>query len=161
MPMLPFLGDNHRIRLLNMDKHFIWIEKTGECINEFDIGYMINPILHVNIALRDKVVKCMNTIFGALTQPLHYQKNTSVLELLIFHDTIGGKPKRYFRVLICVIYTKIENCVCIDYLYCQSKQLSEIPMDYKYVEKGFNRILGIGTPFLLMNLLLCRGFRRT
>ena len=36
----------------NMAKHFIWIEEAGEHINEFEIGYMINPNLHVNKAFR-------------------------------------------------------------------------------------------------------------
>ena len=31
-------------------------------------------------------------------------------------------------------------------------------MDSKYVEKYFNIILGIGIPYLLMNLLSCHGF---
>ena len=53
----------------------------------------------------------MNNTFGALTQ--HFIKttlsnnNTSVLALLIFHDKRGLKPKKYFRVLSCVIYTII------------------------------------------------------
>ena len=31
-----------------MAKHFIWIEEAGKRINEYDIGYIINPSLHVN-----------------------------------------------------------------------------------------------------------------
>ena len=48
MPMLTLLGASHRIPLLNMNKHFIWIEEKGEHINKFEIGYMINPSLHFN-----------------------------------------------------------------------------------------------------------------
>ena len=44
-----------------------------------------------------------------------------MLALLMFHETRGGNPKKYFKVLSCVIYTIIENYVCIDYLACQSK----------------------------------------
>ena len=33
-----------------MDKRFICLVETGEIINDFEIGYMINPILHVNKA---------------------------------------------------------------------------------------------------------------
>ena len=69
MPMLPLLGDNHRLPLFHMDKHFIWLEKTGERINEFEIGYMINPRLNVNISFKEQVGKYMNTKFGELTQP--------------------------------------------------------------------------------------------
>ena len=52
--------------------------------------------------------------------------------------------------------------VCIDYLACQSKQLSEMPVVYtggsKHGDKRFNIILGIGILDLLMNLIYCRGF---
>ena len=61
--------------------------------------------------------------FGELTQPfiktiLPQKKHTSVLELLIIHETRVGNPKKYFRVLSCVIYNIIENYVCIDYIAC-------------------------------------------
>ena len=68
MPMFPLLGANHRLLLLNMKKRFIWIKETGERIDEFDFGYIINPNLHVNKSFIDQVEKCMNTTFGALTQ---------------------------------------------------------------------------------------------
>ena len=48
MPMLPLLGDNHRLPLLHMDKRFNWLEEIGERINEFKIGYLINPSFYVN-----------------------------------------------------------------------------------------------------------------
>ena len=68
----------------------------------------------------------MNTTFGALTKSFIKttlsKTNTSVLALLMFYDTIGVKPNKYFRVLSCVIYTIIGNYVCIDYLACQLKK---------------------------------------
>ena len=67
--MLPLLGANHHLPLLHMDKCFIWIEEAGERINEFDVGYMINPSFCVNKAFRDQIEKCINTTFGSLTQP--------------------------------------------------------------------------------------------
>ena len=75
----------------------------------------------------------------------------------MFHDTKGLKPKKYFRVLSCFIYTIIDNYVYIDYLDCQSKQLSQISVYSKYVGKYFNTILCIEIPYLLMNLFLCHG----
>ena len=86
------------------------------------------------------------------------KNNTSVFSLLMFHETRATNTKKYFRVLICDIYTIIDNCFCIGYLACQSKQLSSIYVDYKYLEKYFNRILGIGIPDLLLKLLSCHGF---
>ena len=60
----------------------------------------------------------MNTTFGELTQPFIKTslKSTSVLALLLFHETIVEKHNKDSRVLSCVIYTIIENYVCIDYL---------------------------------------------
>ena len=52
MPKLTLLGDNNSLPLLHMGKSFIWIEETKERINEFEIGYTINPNLHVNKAFR-------------------------------------------------------------------------------------------------------------
>ena len=64
----------------------------------------------------------------------------------MFHETIVENPNENFRVLICVIYTMIENYVCIDYVACQFKKISEISMGSKHVENISNRILGIGIP---------------
>ena len=44
----------------------------------------------------------------------------------MFYETRADNPGKNFRVLSCVIYTIIKNYVCIDYLDCQSKKLSEI-----------------------------------
>ena len=64
---------------------------------------MININLHVNKAFKEQVKKCMNTIFGALTQPINKtissKNNKSVLELLMFNITRGVNPNKYFRVI--------------------------------------------------------------
>ena len=82
-----------------------------------------------------------------------------MLALLMFHETRGEKPKKYFRVLSCVIYTIIEHYVCIDYLACQFF-FNEITVGSKHGEKIPNKILGIGIPDLLMNLMSCNGFSK-
>ena len=138
--------------------------KTGERINDFDIGYMINPNLRVNKSFREQVVKCMNNTFGALTQPfikrISSKNNTSVLQLIIFHETRWLKPNKAFRVLSCAIYTILINYLCIEYLDCKSKQLSQISVISKHVEKYFNIILGIGIPYFLTNLLSCHSLSK-
>ena len=62
---------------------------------------------------------------------------------------------------MCYLYHN-KNYVCIDYLDCQSKQLSEIPVGYvggyKHGDTSFDRILGIGITDLLMKLMSCCGF---
>ena len=91
---------------------FIGLNEASEHINEFSIGYMINPTLHVNKYFKKQVEKCMNNTFGSLTQPfilkIMTKNNTSVLALLIFYETIK-KSEKYFRALSCVIYTIIDN----------------------------------------------------
>ena len=65
-------------------------------------------------------------------------------------------------MLSCVISTIIKNYVCIDYLACQTKKLSEITVGSKegskHGDRSFNIILGIGIPNLLMNLSSCNIF---
>ena len=52
MPVLPLLGNNYCMPLLFMAKRFIWLEETGESINDFEIRYTINRIFYVNKALK-------------------------------------------------------------------------------------------------------------
>ena len=47
------------------------------------------------------------------------KKNTYVIALLIIYENNGEIPKTLFRMLGCVVYSIIENYVCIDYLSCQ------------------------------------------
>ena len=69
--------------------------------------------------------------------------------------------KKAFKVLSCVIYKITSNYVCID-LACEYKFLSELPVGtgggFKHGNKSYDRILGIGIPDLLMNLVSCHGF---
>ena len=55
--MQSLLGNNIRLLLFHMDKSFIWIEETKERINNFFIGYMINPALNINKAFREQMNK--------------------------------------------------------------------------------------------------------
>ena len=122
IPMQSLLETNHRLSLFHVAKSFIWLEETKERINEFSIGYIINPKLNINKAFREQLNKCMNTKFGEITQPHIRTKlakhNTRVLELLLFYET-RHNPDKDFRVLSCVIYTIISHYVCIDYLACE------------------------------------------
>ena len=159
------MGDNHRQPLVNMAKNFIWLEETKERINDFLIGYMINSALNINNAFKEKVTKCMKTKFGETTQPhirnILAKNNTRVLALLMFYETINN-PHKIFKFLSCVIYKTIRNYVCIDYLACESKKLSGIPVSFGggfiHGNKSYEKILGIRIPYLLMNLMYCHDF---
>ena len=129
--MLSLLGGNHCLPLFHMAKSVIWTEETKQRIDEFSIGYMINPRLNINKSFREKVHKCMNTTFGptekTLIRDTLAKNKTRVLALLMFYET-RKNTKKYFKVLSCVIYTIISHYVCIDYLACESKFLSEPPV---------------------------------
>ena len=62
------LGNNHRLPLSYMAKSYIWLEETNQLINDFSIGYMMNPNLSINKTFKEKVTKCMKATFGAMTQ---------------------------------------------------------------------------------------------
>ena len=66
----------------------------------------------------------MNNNFGSITQPYIRatlsKKTTRVSASLVFYVT-RKNPKKHFRVLSCVIYTRNRNCVCIDYLAPEKK----------------------------------------
>ena len=47
------------------------------------------------------------------------KKNTCVMEVIIFYENNGEKPKKVYKVLSCFVYSLIENYVCIDYLLCK------------------------------------------
>ena len=70
------LGDlmSNHLQLLHMAKRFIWLNETKQRINEFEIGYMINPSLYVYKSFRYQLENFMNTTFDALTQ--HFIKTT-------------------------------------------------------------------------------------
>ena len=136
--------------------------KQKKRINEFDIGYMINSIFHVNKAFWDQRENFMNTRFGELTLSFIKftlsKKNKSILALIMFHETRAENTKKYFRVLSFVIYAIIKNYVYIDYIYCKSKKISEINVGSRHGEIVFSRIVGIGIPDFLMNWLSCYVF---
>ena len=50
--------------LLHMSKTYIWIEETNQLINDFSFGYMINPTLYKNKALKEQVEACFRNTFG-------------------------------------------------------------------------------------------------
>ena len=63
------LRANCRMPLLHMSKSYIWLEETNQRINEFSIGYMINPTLYRNRSYKDQVKVCFKQTFGPDTNP--------------------------------------------------------------------------------------------
>ena len=91
--MQSMLGTNCCMPLLHMSKRYIWIEETNKLINEFSIGYMMNPTLNRNRAFKDQVKVCSKNTFVPDTNS-HIAKtlaknNTRVLALVIFYESGG------------------------------------------------------------------------
>ena len=61
------LGTNHRLPLSHMAKGYILLEEKNQLINEFTIGYIINPNLSMNTFFREQVKVCMKTTFSTST----------------------------------------------------------------------------------------------
>ena len=98
-------------------------------MNQFSIGYIINPSLNCNKAFRVQVEKCLSVSFHSRTikkRDCTKNNNTCVMTLIMIYDNNGGNAKKVYRVLSCVVYSLIDNYVCIEYLSCQSKTLSSI-----------------------------------
>ena len=99
--MLSLLAANHRLPLFNIADFFIWINETKQLINEFTIGYIINPGLNVNKSLRDQVENFNYTTFCEIKQPFIKatiaNKNTGVLAFISFtrqyHITLINIPE--------------------------------------------------------------------
>ena len=91
MHIKSLLGTNHRLPLAHMAKRYIWLEEKNQRINEFYIGYMMNPNLSINRDFNEQVKICTKTTFGTTTQQ-HISKillkpNTRVLALVMFYET--------------------------------------------------------------------------
>ena len=57
------------------------------------------------------------------------KNNMCVIALVMFYDNITKYATEVYRVLGCVLYSVIDNYVCIDYLCCQSKLIIDISRD--------------------------------
>ena len=58
---------------------------------------MVNPTLHVNKVFQEQVEKCIDDTFDTITQPFirntMKKKNTCVLSLVMFNETINKKKQ--------------------------------------------------------------------
>ena len=61
------LQANFCMPLLHISKSYIFLEETNQRINEFSIGYMMNPTLYKNRAFKEQVKVCFKHTFGTDT----------------------------------------------------------------------------------------------
>ena len=71
--MQSMLGAYFCIPLLHMSKSYIWLEETNQRINEFSIGYMMNPTLYNNRAFKEQVKVSFKNTFGPDTNSHIYR----------------------------------------------------------------------------------------
>ena len=76
----------------------VHIYTTNEDVNQFYIGYIINPSLHINKIFKTKVEKFLGCYFSIETiqtiknSPMN--KNTSVMAPIMIYGTFGIPLKR-------------------------------------------------------------------
>ena len=126
IPLPPLVGVNNCQPILDMPKIMVHCYSTDNNINEFAIGYMINPSRNCNKVLRIQVEKCFKISFADKTMRTIKYCLRSVMELIMIYDYNIEIPKTVYRVLSYVVYYLICKYVCIDYLSCQSNTLSSI-----------------------------------
>ena len=123
IPLMPIVGVNHCLRILHLFKILVHIYTTENTINQFSIGYMINPSIHFNKVFKTQVQKCLGCSFSIKTiktiKKCLMKNNTFIMELIMIYENNGKHKKTVYRVLSCVFYTLIDIYVCIDYLLCQ------------------------------------------
>ena len=90
LDMQSLLGTNCRRPLLHMSKSYIWLEETNQRINEFSIGYMMNPNLHKKKVFREQVKVGIKNTFGTSTNAhigkILLKENTRVLALVMMYE---------------------------------------------------------------------------
>ena len=90
---MPIVGVKNRLPILHMSKIMVYIFSTEKNVNQFAIGYMINPSLHINKMFKTKVKKCLGCYFSTETtqtiKNCFMKKNTSVMALLLIYETVG------------------------------------------------------------------------
>ena len=135
-----------------------------ESINKLVIGFIINPSIKCEKLFREQVEKWISVLLHYRTMEtiIYFLKNkkTCVMALIIIYENNRGYTKKVYRVLSCVVYYFMENCVFIDCISCQSKILSSISSKTTFEQTSFNILLGIDITELLLNLLSCHGFMK-
>ena len=109
------LGCNHHLPLSYMSKSYIWLEEKNQRINEFSIGYMINPNLSINKSFKEQVKICLEKRFSTTTLS-HISKillklDTRVLALVMFHEKRVKMQGKFQSVELCNIYNYKQSCL--------------------------------------------------
>ena len=91
-------------------------------MNQFTIGYIVNTTLHADKLFREQVDKFSRENFhqNTMTSVRDVLKNNKCfIALIMFYENRPNNATKLYRVLICIIYSIIENFVCVGYICCQ------------------------------------------
>ena len=106
---------------------------------------MINRKLNISKAFIEQMDKCIILLLvqshNIFLETQKKKEKTRVFVLLMFYE-IRKNTKKAFKVLSCVIYTIINNNVCIDYLPCK-KNPSELNVGSGGVFKHGKKVMTI------------------
>ena len=84
-------------------------------MNRFEIGYNVNPTLHVNKDFRDQFKKLLKESFHSSTfsgiKNVMKKWDVCVIVIVLFYYNRTTNPMKRFRVLSCVVYSAIEKCL--------------------------------------------------
>ena len=124
---MPIVGVNHHLPILHLSKIMVHMYSTDKTIHQISIGYMINPSLRINNVFRTQVQKFLGYYFSIKKlisiRDCLLKKNIYVMAPIIIYETVGITIRNSYIVFSCVVYTLIDNYVCIYYLPCQSNIL--------------------------------------
>ena len=91
---MPLVGLNHCQPILHTSKIMVHCYTTDETMNQFEIGYRINPSLKFNNVFIIQVEKCLSVSFSARTMKTVkdcLMKNNACVMVLIFFMKIMEK----------------------------------------------------------------------
>ena len=95
------LGNNHHLPLSHIAKSYIWLEEKNQRINEFSIGYIMNPNLPKRKAFREQVKLCLKNIFVPSTithiGKILLKDNTRVLALVVFYENSKINARKFLE----------------------------------------------------------------
>ena len=81
-----------------MSKIMVHCYYTDETINQFEISYMINPLLNYNKLFRVKFEQCLSVSFASRKmETIRYflkKNNTYVMALIMIYENNGGNAKK-------------------------------------------------------------------
>ena len=119
IPLRYLLSVYHRLHLSNMENKTAMNEKGEKTIYQFQVGFMLNPVLNIKKAFKEKSEINMEKYFSGTTmtpvRKVLKKRNTRVISLLMFNENIKNM---IFKVLSPIVYCIMENYVCVDYLCC-------------------------------------------